>query len=110
MGICVGKDFKSGFLQKDAFEISQAIKCWLSGQRVQPIGEQDFSVINESTTSDSWCWYCRMKSGARLFLNACALFGTAQRKNYLELYVQLYDFFSQNQVHCHFFVMKLCGL
>ena len=35
MGICVGKDFKSSFLQKDAFEISQAIECWLSGPKPQ---------------------------------------------------------------------------
>ena len=55
MGCCFGEDFDSSLLQKNACKASQAIKCWLSGQRVQTTGEQVFSVINESTTSDSWC-------------------------------------------------------
>ena len=80
----LGRTLSPVFYRKMPLRLAKQLSAGFKDKESKPqvhIGIHFYKLAKGPLRTYTWCWYCRMKSGARLFLNACALFGTARRKD-----------------------------
>ena len=82
----LGRTLTNVFYKKMPLRLAKRLSAGFQDKESKPqvhIGIHFYKLAKGPLRTYTWCWYCRMKSGARLSSSASTLFVTAPRKVYL---------------------------